>query len=354
MSEFTVGISDDNANSPMLDDAEFGPATEIDSIVEGLPETPEGISITGASEATDSIKFYPRTQIRQDLKRNPRKATRYTAKELSPLVRSIYKHGIQEPPTVSERANGEPWVVKGHRRLAALNMLITEGLPKDAFGPAIDPQPGFMPKVRCRVLRGLSIQGEIDILMDHGDVVRLDKQEKLLAARIMVGYGLSHDFIAGKLGGSRSNYSNGLAKVLSLPQIVEDTYLSTEDNAPNVTQPILTVLKAAYDKDRAAKLCGVKEEGPTFKTEWENFIANGTTRLKVLSRKIILSVAEVQTDPDVRNILAAIADNDKDSLGLHLENLNGRLTDLSTVNTGFTRIEEGIATTVKDFVPAES
>lgn len=337
MSEFTVGISDDTVG--------------ISEITEGLPETSEGISKTGASEATDGIKWYPIGKLRQDRGRNPRKAKRYSAKELSPLARSIAKHGVQEPPTVSERENGEPWVLKGHRRLACVILLQTEGLAKDAFGPAIAPMPDFMPRIRCRILRGLTIEGEIDLVMDHGEVQKLDKQERLLAARIMTGYGLSHEFIATKVGGSRSNYTNGLAKILALPPIVETTYLSEEDGAPSITQPTLKLLKIAYDRDIASRDCKLKEEGPAFKAAWEFFLKNGTDKIKVMPRKDLLNVATSVIDPDLRNLLAALAENDKGTVGTLLESLALRLSDLATVGTGFVRIEEGIETTVKDFVP---
>lgn len=311
------------------------------------------IANTGASEGIDTLRVVKTNRLKIDKGRNPRKHREYTPERLSPLARSVLANGLQEPPTVSERSDGSLHVLKGHRRLTAILMVQETGIPKDVYGPEIAPRPDFMTSVKVRVIKGLTMAGEIDILMDHGDVKKLDKQEKLQAARTMVNFGLTHELIAQKLGGSRANYTNGIAKVLALPPIVEMTYLSEEDNAPSLTQPTLKDLHTAYKKDLDTRASSIKEEGPAFKAAWEHFIKHGTNVIKVMPRKEMLALAGNQADPDVRNLLAALASNDKSEVGTILESLTLRLTDLTTVNTGFVRVEEGIETTVRDFQPVE-
>lgn len=308
-----------------------------------------GIDHTNASEANDSIRVIPRSKLKYDRSRNPRLAKRYEAKSLSPLVRSLANHGLQEPITGSERADGSLWVLKGHRRLAAIEMLATVGLEKDAFGPAVPPIPGFGDKIRCRVLKGLTIEGEMDLLMDHADVLALDKREKLLTAKILTRFGFTHEFIAKKVGSSRSNYSNGLARILAMPSCVEEMYLSEADDALDITQEALKPLYAAYEKD--LKNGGnIKEAGPNFRDAWESFVKDGAApKVKTMSRKDILSVAGVESDPDLRNLLQAIANGQNHDLGTALERVRLRLANFDTIGTGVQTVSEGIVSTVGDF-----
>lgn len=312
-----------------------------------------GIEKTNASEAADSIRVVKRNTIKTDRDRNPRSKRRYEAKSLSALCRSIVANGIQEPPVLSERANGELWTLKGHRRLAALEMIATEGLPKDSFGPAVPAMPNFADKVRCRVLKGLTIQGEMDILMDHSEVLGLDKRERLLTAKILTRFGFTHEFIAAKVGMSRPNYSNSLSRILQMPDCVEDAYLNEADDALDVTQEALKGLYAAYEKD-FKRSGAVKVAGPEFTTAWETFLKDGAAKpIKAMSRKDMLSVAGVESDPDLRAILQAIANGQNQDLGTAMERARLRLTRLDTVGTGVRMIEEGIVNTVGDFARVE-
>lgn len=314
----------------------------------------DGVVSTNASEAADSIRLVPRSKIKADHARNPRKSRRYSAKELSAIIRSLIAHGLHEPLVLSERADGTLWVLKGHRRLAAIDLIRTEGIAKDVYGPALAADPNFMDKIKCRVLKGLTIQAEMDILMDHGDIVALDRQEKLMTAQILTRYGFSHDFIAGKLGGSRSNYSNGLARVLAMPDCVQTAYLDESDDAPDVTQEVLKPLYDAYKEDQKTPGSRIKTAGPKFVAVWEEFLKNGVTKkAKVMARQSILDVASVTTDPDLRDMLQAIADGNGQDLGTSMERLALRLVDLSTVNTGFKRVEEGIVNTVGSYNHAD-
>lgn len=307
------------------------------------------INETNASEATDSIRVVKFGTIKFDQSRNPRKARRYSPKELEPLARSLYKHGQQEPFVASERPDGSLHGLKGHRRDEAIKLIRNVGVPKSTLGPEIPADPTWSPKVKVRVLKGLDLQGEMDILMDHGDVVGLDKQEQLLVAKINTRYGFSHEFIAGKLGISRSNFSNGLARVVALPDCVEAAYMDESDDARAVTQAALKPIYEAYTTD--LKHGGrVKEAGPRFTTAWEKFLADGAApKIKAMSRTDILALASVTTDPDLRNLFQAIADGNKQDAGTQSERVAHRLPSFDTIGTGVVTIEEGIPSTVGDF-----
>lgn len=316
------------------------------------------IGRTNASEATDSIKLITRGHINVDYERNPRLKSKYDRKKASMawLCRSLLQHGLQEPLVVSQRADGTYWLLKGHRRLSAIIIVATEGLEKSGSGidtlPALAADPDFMVKVRCRVLKGLSIQGEMDILMDHADIVGLTRQEKLLAAKILTQYGFTHHFISKKVGMSRPNYSNSIGKLLMMPTCVEDAYLSEEKDAPDITQAALKKLSDAYDFDQKAPGARLKVAGPKFNEVWEQ-VGNGLVTEKSMSRKDIRTLAGSISDPDIRELLEALSNNAGQDAGTAIQRLNARLKasplQFSTVGTGVQTIEEGIVNTVGNF-----
>lgn len=313
---------------------------------------------TNASEATDSIKLLNRSAINVDLDRNPRLRSKYDRKKASMawLCRSLLAHGLQEPLVVSQRTDGTFWLLKGHRRLAAIVIVATEGLDKSGSGidvlPAVAPDSDFMVKVKCRVLKGLTIQGEMDILMDHVEIIGLTRQEKLLAAKILTQYGFGHGFIARKVGMSRPNYSNSLGKLLQMPTCVEEAYLSEEKDAPDMTQAALKLLSNAYDADQKAPGSRLKIAGPQFNEVWER-VGNGLVVDKSMSRKDLRTLAGSISDPDIRELLEAISNNQGQDAGTAIQRLNARLKagpiQFSTVGTGVQTIEEGIVDTVGDF-----
>lgn len=320
------------------------------------------IGHTNASEAADSIKFLSRSLINVDLDRNPRQRSKYDRKKASMawLCRSLLQHGLQEPLVVSQRADGTYWLLKGHRRLAAIVIVATEGLEKSGSGidtlPALAADPDFMVKVRCRVLKGLTIQGEMDILMDHADIVGLTRQEKLLAAKILTQYGFTHDFIAKKVGMSRPNYSNSLGKLLMMPTCVEEAYLSEDKDAPDITQAALKALAAAYDADQKSPGARLKVAGPQFATVWEQ-VGNGLATDKSMSRKNIRTLAGSISDPDIRELLEAISNDQGQDAGTAIQRLTARLKagpiQFNTVGTDVKTISEGIVNTVGGFDRAD-
>lgn len=321
-----------------------------------------GIGHTNASEAADSIKLISRTAINVDFSRNPRQLSKYDRKKASMqwLARSLVVHGLQEPLVVSQRADGTIWLLKGHRRYSAILIVVEFGVDKSGSGidaqPALPADPNFMSKVRCRVLKGLTIQGEMDMLMDHVDIVGLDRAEKLLSAKILTSHGFTHEFIARKVGMSRPNYSNSLGRVLQLPSCVESEYLSEAKERVAITQKAIKALGMAYDLDQKTPGARLKTAGPNFAAKWEE-VKVGLADDKAMSRKDIREVAGVVGDTDLQELLEAISNNAREDVGSALHRIKARLAAspgaFSTQGTGVVTVEEGIPSTVGDFVQAD-
>lgn len=302
---------------------------------------------TDAASAKESIRVVNVRDIRVDWDRNPRKHSAYEGPALIALARNIYNYGLNDAPVLSERADKSLWLVKAHRRLKAILMIQTVGLPEGRSKrdePAVAADPNFCKEIKCRVLKGMTIQDELDMLMDHVTVVGLDDQEKYLSARILTRAGFTHQFIADKIGVSRSNYSNGLARILAMPQCVEDAYLNDKEGAKRPTQEVLKSLYAAFQADQKRPGSRLKEAGPEFTAAWERFVSEGIpAKPKMIPREQLKTQATSLKDSDLLDVIQAIIDNQPNDLGNALTRLETRL-NAANDNESTRVVSEGIET----------
>lgn len=326
-------------------------ATETETVNETTPvvNVPEGtIETTRVADARETIKMVKYTAIKIS-GMNPRDAKKYTAEgPAADKARSLHKHGLKESLVLSERANGDLILLRGHLRYYGMGLIRTAGLPAIGKGdvwPAIPQDPHFMDTVRCRVFKGLSEVEEMDILMDHKDSVDLDRAEILTAVQSMVRLGYTERLIKEKLSAdSRPSFYVRLAK---LPSCVAEAWRKYEEDpksegAIKITDNAVNKLYSAYTADKDANPAVIKIGGPKFKAQWEEIVATGSpARTKGLPPSDLVALAEGQDDPDLRDVLVSIATGDKMKTGQALERCRIRLQENAGPRT--TVIEEGIA-----------
>lgn len=347
----TVNNSSDNG-SDNLDPskATSDPAVNAAIVDNVLGDTDKpGLDRTDAADANESIRLIPFSKLKVDLVRNPRRVERYTADgEAGQKARSLHTRGLVTALVVSERENGDIYILQGHIRYHAMLLLRTTGLPAGtpkADKPAIEADPKAFDKVRCLVKKGLSLAGEMDLVMDHSESFKLDKREQYTAAVRMLRY-LSEDLTAKKMGFKSRGPLSKLANVSKMPQCVEDAFMADpkSEGYIDVTDDTIVELFKAYNADLNHKppLCRIKCAGPNFTKAWESFLANGPTpRNKSVPRTELVALATTTKETDLRELIEGIANGDKDlmnsayervTIRLEIENetrLNGGVTPMS-------------------------
>lgn len=314
------------------------------------------IDTTGVGGLKQESKVLDFVKINRDLDMNPRKATAYSLEKSGWMGRDLYLHGQLEPVLVSQREDGSLHLLRGFIRLTGANHVRTTGIPAvkgDTVNqPAIEADPNFMSKVNALVIKGLSRAQEIDLVMDHGTKTGLSVQEKYQSAKIMTANGFSRALISSKLGFKNvSNYNNQIGRILNLPQIVEDNFLSTDKNAVKITQDNLKLLYPAFETDQKQPGAKFKVGGDTFNAAWEKIVLEGNAqRAKSMSRDDIKSVANTVQNPDVRDILQAIHDNDGQGLASAINKVETSIRLTTTYGTGFTRTEANVTTDRQDTI----
>lgn len=313
-----------------------GPVTEFDAI---LAEPTTGtIDRTNAAEANMRFQMIDFKPTKMDLDRNPRLNVAYSAKKLEWLARNIFENGLLEPIMVNRREDGTDWVLKGHLRMHAIGIVRTEGLkavPKSdgvAAKPTVEPQPNFMAKIKAIVLKGLTLEEELDFVMDHGTSTPLTRVEEYKSVKIMMSYGFTQELMAEKLGKSRPAVSK-FVWVRRMPQCVEDLFLKSEDkDALKITDIQIGELYKAYGEDKDKKECEPKQAGPRFTKVWEKFVKDGSApRVNALTGTALIEIVEQTTDEDLQSLLKAIARGDKKDTHVYLERIRLRMVPMGQV-----------------------
>ena len=295
---------------------------------------------TNAADATETIRMIGYGRLKADHGRNPRTADRYTAAgEAGAKARSLLQRGLIRPLLVSEREDGSLWILQGHIRHAAIGLIRTVGLPAGTpktEKPAVAAIPDFMDKVKCSVLKGLSLKDELDLVMDHGESFPLNKREKYDAAKKLLNAGFSENFVFKKLGMKSRSPVSKLNHVSKMPACVEAMYVMDPkaEGYIDITDTVIDTLYVAYNKDKANG-CRLKTEGPEFTKLWEDFLANGpSARAKMIPRTKVLEKAERETDVDFREVLEAIANGDEELLASAAERVRERLAQIPIESLG--------------------
>src|SRR5262249_51319338 len=151
------------------------------------------------------------------------------------------------------RTDGTIHLLQGHLRHAGIGLIRNQGMPaKGKDFPAIDRDANFMPKVKCRVMKGLSMADELDLIMDHGTTTPLDKRELFVAAKNMLRSGFSEQMIAEKLGFKSRGPASMLIRVARMPAVVEEMYMADpkSDGYIPMTDAAITELYKAYNADQ--------------------------------------------------------------------------------------------------------
>lgn len=311
------------------------------------------IERTEACGANESIRMVDYSKIKVDLVRNPRFMSSYSIESLAWLARSIYKFGLNEALVLSKRDNGELWLLQGVLRYTSIGFLQTVGVKGTKADAAIEANPEFMAKVKCRVFTGLTQLQELDLVMDHGQRTELSRAEIYMAARTMDRMGLSQSFIAAKFGKHRSVYQK-IANVMKMPLAVEDILLTDPKSEGHIDLPdaAITELYKQLNLDKAnADAAGTplrpRTGGPLFDAALAKFLKDGTgPRVKSMTTSYLMERREKENDADVQDLLLAIATNDKTGLGNALTRLEVRIGANAGDRVGVRVISEGITTTV--------
>ncbi|MBI5222649.1 MAG: ParB/RepB/Spo0J family partition protein [Candidatus Magasanikbacteria bacterium] len=134
---------------------------------------------------------------------NPEQPRRnFSHNELEDLVASIKKHGILQPITVSEKADGGYELIVGERRLRATQIA---GL---ATIPAIVRSATQQEKLELALIENIQRQDLNPI------------EEAFAYKRLIEEFGLTHQEVAEQVGKERPTVSNML-RLLDLPEIVQ-------------------------------------------------------------------------------------------------------------------------------------
>lgn len=312
------------------------------------------IDNTGVGGMKQESRIVEYTKINRDLDLNPRDHDIYSLEKSGWMGRSLHTYGQQEPVLLSERDDRSLHLLRGFIRITGAGHVRVTGIPAvkgdEKNQPAIPADPNFMNKVNALVIKGLSRQQEIDLVMDHGTKTGLSIQEKYKSAVIMTRAGFSRNLVAAKLKMTISNYNNQIGRILNLPPVVQEHFLSDKKDAIKITQDVLKVLYPAFETDQKASGARIRVGGEAFNAAWEKVVAEGSVkRATVMKKEDITSVANTVVNPDLRDVLQAIRDNDGQGLASAINRVEGSIKLTTTTNTGLVRIESGVETTVGDF-----
>lgn len=325
-----------------------------DAVAEAMSfPTIDNTGVGGMKQVSRVVDF---TEINRDLDLNPRDHDIYSIEKSGWMGRSLHQYGQQEPVLLSERDDKSLHLLRGFIRITGAGHVRTTGIPAVKGKtlaeslPEIPADPNFMSKVNALVIKGLSRQQEIDLVMDHGTKTGLTAQEKFKSALIMTRAGFSRSLIAAKLKMTISNYNNQIGRILNLPPVVQEHFLSDKKDAIKITQDVLKVLYPAFEADQKVQGSKIRVGGEGFNAAWEKVVAEGSVkRATVMKKEDITSVANTVTNPDLRDVLQAIRDNDGQGLASAINRVEGSIRLTTTTGTGLVRIEGNVETTVGDF-----
>lgn len=238
-----------------------------------------------------TLRTIPFGDIHWDYSRNPR-----VDYDIEPLSADIEENGLMEPVTVSERADGSIWGLRGHRRSKAIALIIKRG------GKGFD-------SILCSVHKGLTMAEEIDLIMDHGSQKPLDREDEVyrtvaslfrndftelhIAVKCDALFArakgktpksrpaaLALDDPAKRAQALKNCWRGRLQKyhaVVVMPDCVEEAYLAQcagepLEGTPNLTVDRIKDLYSAFlvDKDANSQIDPISG-GPEFKALWKKF-----------------------------------------------------------------------------------
>lgn len=317
------------------------------------------ITGTEAAKAKKRVKSVKFNSIKLDLDRNPRlPGEAYKPSKIGWLARSIFQHGMLEMPTVSQRADGSLWLLKGHLRCMAVKLVRTEGIkagnPASEF-PAIEANPHFMDDIDVIVLTGLTPAEELDLVMDHGMVTKLNKRERYRAGKELRKMGWTQEATAQKLGMSRPAFQK-LDAVMRMPQCVEDAYLADPDDkdAKHINETLINSLYAAYNEDKKSNGFRPKQFGPKSLLVWEDFLKNGVPqRDKAFSADKMKEKAEFEDDHDLQDLFMAIANGKDDDFNAAVARIHLRLVPFGQIVPPAEPVDDLNATVIEEEETAE-
>ncbi len=188
------------------------------------------------------------------------------------MVESLRIHGfrVNHPLRVSEKSDGRFLVLAGNRRTSGL--LFLKDNDPETYRNAL---PGG--KVPCVVDKGLTVEQEIEIRIDHSDDldrVPLDEWSIFLAIKQLATAGFdTQEKIAIKMGlrkkdgKPRREYVQVRVNLASMPQFVQDEFrkLTLDRNTTPIRWNMVSRLYKVYNDEFLDHAAG---DGPLFKAEW--------------------------------------------------------------------------------------
>ncbi len=154
---------------------------------------------TGSSNDSSRIWHIPISEITPN-ERQPRK--NFAHGELEDLVASIKKHGVLQPVTVAEKADGGYELIAGERRLRSSQIA---GL---ATIPAIVRVANAQEKLELALIENIQRQDLSPI------------EEAFAYKRLMDEFHLTQQSVSEQVGKSRSAVAN-MVRLLDLPEIIQ-------------------------------------------------------------------------------------------------------------------------------------
>ncbi len=191
---------------------------------------------------------------------------------VSQMVESLKIHGfrVNHPLRVSEKSDGRYLVLAGNRRCTGLLFLKTND--PEAYRKAL---PGS--KVPCVVDKGLTVEQEVDIMVDHSedlDRVPLDEWSLFQAIKALSGAGFdTQEKIATKLGlrkkdgKPRREYVQVRVNLAALPQFVQDEFrkLTLDRATTAIRWNMVSTLYKVFNDEFLDYGDG---SGPRFQVKW--------------------------------------------------------------------------------------
>ncbi len=232
------------------------------------------------------------------------------------MVESLKVHGFRtnHPLRVSEKSDGRFLVLAGNRRTTGL--LFLKANDPEAYRKVL---PGG--KVPCVVDKGLTVEQEVDIMIDHSDDldrVPLDEWSLFMAIKKLSGAGFdTQEKIAVKLGlrkrdgKPRREYVQVRVNLAAMPQFVQDEFrkLTLSRDGTPIRWNMVSKLYKVYNVEFLEYADG---DGPLFKAVWAECMTPaavadpGENEPKTLTAAEAVKKAQAANSSGLRDAILAV------------------------------------------------
>lgn len=202
---------------------------------------------TGSQNDSSRIWHIPLSEITPN-ERQPRK--NFAHQDLEDLVASIKKHGVMQPITVTEKADGGYELIAGERRFRSSQIAGLATIPA--------------------IVRAASAQEKLELALIE-NIQRQDLnpiEEAFAYKRLMDEFHLTQQSVAEQVGKSRSVVAN-MVRLLDLPEIIQKALFDGKISMGKAR----AILSLTSEEDQLKLFKGMMGEEATTVRDFENAVA---------------------------------------------------------------------------------